>query len=121
MFGSHRRHRASAGIAMNHIKEAGTALAGIAKGDFSGFLEWIAKTPRAIEDFAASLLDAQKDLKRFSGDIQGAFAELERGQMKRDIQSAGATGASTRQLAESYNELQDIMQPMRDDVAINYE
>ena len=65
----------------------------------------VLKAPGAIEKFTRRLLKGQEDLRRFNGEINQAFAQLERNDMLRKREKAHATSGSTEMLADALDSL----------------
>jgi hypothetical protein len=73
----------------------------------------LSKAPAAAERFGRSLLDAQAPLRRFSGSINAAFAELERSDLLRQRDRAEATSGSTSTLAKAIDQLSEDTKEVR--------
>ena len=76
----------------------------------------VATLPIKFQKLGESLVAANEKLAPFSAQMALASAEFKMGEVKRNIQSAQATGASSRQMTQSLNELKDAMQPLADGV-----
>lgn len=97
------------GIGM--VANVGTlGLAGHAKKLGEKFVE----LATATEDWGRELMDSQKHLMAFNGNIARAFLETERRDILRNIESGKNTGATTSNLANAWNDLKDEMQPFKD-------
>lgn len=73
----------------------------------------VAKLPNAVERFGRGLLDTEAPLRRFSGTINTAFAELERGDILRQKSRAEATAGSTATLVGALNQLAEDTKELR--------
>lgn len=71
-------------------------------------------TPRKIEGLGRSALESQENLRRFSGRINNAFAQLERADIVRMQERAEATSGSTSALARSLNDLGESTKEFRE-------
>jgi hypothetical protein len=78
----------------------------------------ISKLPAHIMDWSQALVDSQKTISRFSGVLQQTFAQAERREIVRGIESAGRTGGATSDLSDSLQDLYDLIQPVKDTVTI---
>jgi len=76
----------------------------------------VATLPIKFQKLGESLVAANEKLAPFSAQMALASAEFKMGEVKRNIQSAQSTGASSRQMTQSLNELKDAMQPITDGV-----
>lgn len=74
----------------------------------------IAKIPNRIKDWSEALLESQKTISRFSGQMSAAFAQAEVRGIRRDIVSANATAGSTSDLSNSMQDLYDTLRPLKD-------
>jgi hypothetical protein len=71
----------------------------------------------ASKQFADTQLRSQEGLKRYSGGIARAFAELERSDMQRQYQMASGTERSTKMLADAINDMRTQLHPLQQQLA----
>lgn len=74
----------------------------------------IAKLPSLIKGWGEALVESQRPLARFSGELSRAAAQREVSQLRRDITSANITGGTTSDLSDSLNNLNDTLRPVKD-------
>lgn len=94
------------------------AVIGAVLGGLGAASTEIAKLPLRITDWSKELLDSQRTISRFSGVMAQADAMADVKTLQRNIRSAHATGGSTADLSQNYQNLMDQIQPARD-VATN--
>lgn len=73
----------------------------------------VAKLPNAVERFGRGLLDTEAPLRRFSGTINAAYAQLEHSDLLRQKARAEATSGSTATLVGALNQLSDDTKELR--------
>lgn len=83
-------------------------------GMFAEVVETGIKLPGMMEDWGKELLAGQQHLAAFNGKIGVAFAEAERRDILRNVESGANTGDSTKMLSGALSDLKDEMQPIRD-------
>ncbi len=71
---------------------------------------------QVTEAWGRELLQGQRHLSAFNGTIAKAFAEGDRREMIRNIESGQATGNSTALLSAAFQDLMDEVQPIKDGV-----
>lgn len=81
---------------------------------FGDLEEAITGFPRLMEGWGRELLDAQKHLAQFNGQIATSFAESDKAEILRNIESGQRTAKSTGQLSKAWDELQNETQPYKD-------
>lgn len=69
-----------------------------------------------LDRWSQQLLSSMEKLRMFSGAIAHADAQARFRQFQRDAATATATGGSTARLSDAYQDLQDTIQPIKDDV-----
>lgn len=87
-------------------------LAGAAGTTASGLLSAYV----GVKYFAEAQAEAQESLRRYSGQINRAYAELDVGRLRRQYDTANSTGMTTKLLAQSVNKLEQNLQPIRDGI-----
>ena len=74
----------------------------------------IATLPVKIRGWDESLLESQRDLRRFNGAIARTFTALDRQRIMLDVQQARATGGTVQTLGRELMELKETLQPLRE-------
>jgi hypothetical protein len=74
----------------------------------------ISKLPGQLMDWSEALLNSQRTLSRWDGLLAHTFAEQDRRGIMRGMDSAVRTGGTTSELSSSFDDLLDVVQPMRD-------
>jgi len=74
----------------------------------------VAGIPSQVDSWAQSLIDSQKDIRMFNGQIANTFAKLRRQEITLGARTARATGGTTEALGSSLMELREEMQPLRE-------
>lgn len=85
---------------------------GLLAGGAGGAAAALLKTPEAIEGFVRRMLQGQEELRKFNGQINNAFARLEREDLLRQRELANATSGSTELLADALNDLSSDTQEL---------
>lgn len=78
----------------------------------------IGSLPIKIERWGDSLIESQRDIMRFNGQISNTFAMLKRQEFQLGARTARATGETTKQLGAHLMELKEELQPLRE-IAMN--
>ncbi|MGD9644322.1 MAG: hypothetical protein AB7U73_01330 [Pirellulales bacterium] len=73
--------------------------------------------PIALKKFATSLIDAQRNLARYSAAHALAQLKLERGRLQRDIRRAQGTEGTASMLADAVNGLEQELAPLKTGLA----
>jgi len=76
----------------------------------------VAILPQKLMDWSSALIEGRRDIAMFSGELQYTFGEAERRTAIRGIQSADSLGASTSALSSEYQDLLDMIRPIKDTV-----
>lgn len=76
----------------------------------------LTQLPKHIAEWDEALLESKKGLANFSGTLNRYFAEAERRQILRDVQSAQTTGGAVSVLGGEWQKLLDEVRPLRDDI-----
>lgn len=85
---------------------------------FKDIVDSVIQLPRAITQWADALVGSQLKLARFNGELAAVAYEKEYRDITRDIESAGRTSGSTKELSDAVNDLKDEMQPRIDDITM---
>lgn len=96
----------------------GTAIGGILGAMVGKVPGSIMKTVAALDAFARETLEGSRDLRRFNGQINAAFARLERQQLILSGRSARATAGTTDLLATQIERLNSEVAPIKNDLKI---
>jgi len=83
--------------------------------ELQSFTSGLQRAPRALGEWAKSLLETREPLRRWSADLDAAFARSEMAGIRRDVRSAARTGGATADLADSYSAFEDAVQPLADE------
>ena len=82
------------------------SLLGVASAALAVGVAFVA-LPGLLRDFAGGLLEAQRGLANFSGNMAAVFAESDARRAMREMQMGDRLADSTRQLSRAYNQLAD--------------
>lgn len=76
----------------------------------------IAKLPSRIKDWSEQLVESNRHLGRFNGDLAVANAQRDVRTLRRDMVSAAETGPEIAKLSHSLDDLKDVMRPLQNSV-----
>lgn len=93
------------------------AMGGFVTAGLTGAAALVAFT-LALNRLGSAMLEAQKRLIPFNGQIAIAYARLQRGELQRAVESGRRRAPSITDLAGSHERLETQLQPWRDAVAI---
>ncbi len=112
---------------MTGIKDASEGLAKLLKGDLLGAITsfgkalvkktvLMASVALGLEKFVGGLVESRRELARYNGAIAGAYGRLQHQDIRRNIHAANQAQGSTTTLVDSFNELKDAVQPLKEDI-----
>ena len=84
--------------------------------NFGKFMEHVSTAPGKIEQFGEALLQARKELIKYSPEYAQAEAERTIAGIQRQIESAERTGPDALKLSRGLEELKDAIQPIQDEI-----
>lgn len=74
------------------------------------------KAAGMLDGFSKELLSGMDRMRIFSGTVALAHAQAQYRGIQREAASGAATGGTTAELSDAYQDLQDTVQPIKDDV-----
>lgn len=113
MIASHAQQEGVGGLgeAKEIAGTAGKAAFKLFSGNVLGAAMELGKLPDMLKKFAFAVNEANRPLAEFSGKIAGAFARLDYGNVRRQVERAQATGNSSAGLALAVNDFKDRVAP----------
>ncbi len=89
---------------------------GAAIGGLTGAASELSALPGHLVEWADGLKESQRSLSRFNGELAASFANSDRRDMVRGMESANRTSGTTSDLSNSLGDLADSLQPIRDEI-----
>ena len=103
-----------AGFASSVVQKAMSPTA-IIKGELA---TEVSRLPGLLRDWGTELVDSRRHLAEYNGTLAIAFADANRRELMRSIESGARTGGATAGLSDALQDLADEIQPIKDAVTI---